>query len=133
MPVEEIDPHRRPRRCPSRTPLNGEVPRSPGGWEGHHVGTWIPTRGRGFSTPYPTLFLPMLRLHVSCQKLELYLLPALHALYPTPLPIPVGSPRYSHPSPVRRLQLCYRLLSCMADHLDCLPNIGLQAHPVEQP
>ena len=66
--MEEMNLHRRPCRRPSWTPLNGAVPRSTGGREGHHVGTWIPTRGRCFPMPPPNRFLPMLRLHMDRQN-----------------------------------------------------------------
>ena len=41
MPVKEMSLHCRP----SQTPLDRTVPRSPGGWEGHTVGTWIYSGG----------------------------------------------------------------------------------------
>ena len=34
-----------PTGWPSQTPLDTEVLRSPGGWEGHPVGAWLPAGG----------------------------------------------------------------------------------------
>ena len=131
--VEEMHPHCHPRRCLSQTPLNGSVPRSLGGQEGHPVGTWLLTGGRGFPMPSPTCFLPMLCPHVARQQPEQHLLPVICALNPTPLHIPVGRPCSRHPSPVCCLRMRYRRLERAADHSDCLSNIVLQTHPVEQP
>ena len=133
MPVEEMDPHRRLHRQPSRTLLNGAVPWSSGGWEGHTVGTWIPTGGCGLPTPSPTCFLPMMRLHVACQRPKRHLLPKIRALYPIPLPLKVGRTCSFHPSPVRRLQLRSLQLEWAEDHSDCLTDIDLHAHPSNSP
>ena len=83
--------------------------------------------------PSHTRFLPMLRMYVSHQRLELHLLPALNALNPTPLPLPVGSLCCCHPSPIRCLLLRPRRLARAADHYDCLPYISLQVHPIKNP
>ena len=100
-----MDPHRCPCCRPSRTPINGAVPRSPVGQEGYPVGTCLPTGVRVLPTLSLTRFLPMLYMHVARQRPERHILPSLRALYPTPLPLPVGSARSHHLSPVRRLRL----------------------------
>ena len=38
-----MNPHHRPRCRPSRTPLGGAIPRSPGGREGHNSTTYLET------------------------------------------------------------------------------------------
>ena len=48
IPVKEMNPHFRPCRRSYRTPLYRAVTQSPGGWEEHHVDTWLPVGGRGF-------------------------------------------------------------------------------------
>ena len=127
-----MDLHRRPHRCPSRTPLKGGIPQYPGGGEGNPIGTCLPTGGRSFPTPSTTCFLPMVCMHVDRQKPKRHLHPALFALYLTPLPVPVGRPCYRHMSPIRRLKLHSSRLERAVDHCDCLNAVGLQSHPVEQ-
>ena len=128
-----MDLHLRPHRRLSRTPLNGAVPRSLGGQEGHLVGMWLPTGGCGFPTPSLICFLTMMRLYVARQQPERHLLPELCTLNPTLLPLLVGSPRCRNPSHVSRLRMRSRRLARVSDHSDCLPDVSLQAHPVEQP
>ena len=127
-----MHPHSRPRRRPSRTPLHGTAPRSPGGRKFHPVDTRISIRGHGLSTPSPLRFPPVLCLHVSCHQPERHLLPTFRALNSTPLPILVRRPRSRHPSPVHRLQLRPHRLVRVVDHSECLPNVSLQYHPIEQ-
>ena len=116
----------------SRTLRNGTVPRSPGGCKGHPASTRFFTEGRGFPTPPTPRFSPMLCLHVSRQRLEQHLLPALRALNPTPLPLLLRRPHSRYPSPVRRLQLRPCRLAWASDHVECLTDGSIQANPVKQ-
>ena len=92
MPVEEMNLYRRPCLHPLQTPLDVAVPQSPGGQEGYPVGMWLPVRGRGFSMPSNTRFIPMLSLQMDRQQPERHILSTLRALHPKPLPLPVGIP-----------------------------------------
>ena len=66
------------------------------------------------------------------QRSSRHLLPILPALYPSLLPLPVRGYLSRHPLPVRRLQLGSLRLAWASDHADCLPNISMYAHPIEQ-
>ena len=82
--------------------------------------------------PSPTRFLPMLRLNMDRQQPDRHLLPEIHALFLNPLPLLVARTRSCHLSPVCHLQLHSCRLERVSDHSGCLPNVSLQAHPVEQ-
>ena len=127
---KKVCPYFHPCCCASWTSLNQVVPWSPGGQKFHPVCPRFPARVRVLPTPFPLRCLPMLCLHVASQQPNRHLLPTLLALYPTPLPILVQGSLYRHPSPIRRLQLCPCHLSWATDHVDCLPNIITQAHPI---
>ena len=132
MPVQKMDPHRRPRRRSSRASLNRAAPHTSLGRECHAVRTRFFPRGRGFPTPYLLCQLPMLCRNVPCYQSSCHLLPTLPALHPSPIPLPLGGSLSCHPSPVRRLRLGTRRLEFSADYSECLPGISPQAHPIEQ-
>ena len=90
---------------PYQTPLYGAVPRSPGGWEDHTMGMWLPARSRGLPILSPNIFPPMLRLYMDCHRPKRHILPVLRALYPKTLHFLVGITRSCHPSPIHCLQL----------------------------
>ena len=74
----------------------------------------------------------MLSHHVSRHLSYFHILPALPALDPYLLAIPVGGVLPRYPSPVCPLQLIPRRLARAADHANYLPSIFLQAHPIKQ-
>ena len=62
MTVIKVETHCCPRSRLSPTPLDGLVPRVPGGRESHIIGAWIPAGGRGTPMPSISHFLPVLCL-----------------------------------------------------------------------
>ena len=73
----------------------------------------------------------MLCRHVPCYQSSRYLLPALPALHPYLMSLPLVRSLSCHPLPVRSLQLDPCLLSWAAYHADCLPYIITQTHPIK--
>ena len=61
-----------------------------------------------------------------------HIIPAISTGNSSLLAIPVCGALPHVPPPVRRLRLIPRRLADTADHAGCLPNIGLQAHPIKQ-
>ena len=89
-------------------------------------------RVQGFQTPLRLYRSPMLSHLVSCHRSLCHLLPALPALDPYLLSLPLGGPLPRYPSLVCRLQLIPRRLKGAADHTNCITNISPQAHPIKK-
>ena len=132
MPVEEVYLHHRPHHRSAQAYLHWAVLMASIGREVHLICLWPVPCGWGYSTPSRVCHLSMLShhstRHISCR----HLLPALPAVKPSLLALPVGGDLPHHPSPVRRLRLIYRSLAGVADHADCLSEIVPQAHPIKQ-
>ena len=127
-----MDPHCHP--CPrsSWASLHWAVPQASLGREGHAIRPCLFPHGRGFPAPSHLCHSPMMYHPVPFQRARHHLLPAIPALDPSLLSLPVGRSLSRHPLPVRRLRLGPCRLAWAADHAECLTEIGQQFHPIEQ-
>ena len=132
IPGQKIDLHRRPRRQSSKASLNQAAPRASLGREGYDIRLRFFPRGIGCPTPYLICHLPMLCLHVPCHQSISHILPTISLLHPSLLLIPVGMSLSHNTSTVCRLRLGPRHLAWASYHADCIPDISLQDHPIEQ-
>ena len=130
MPLEELDPYRHPRFCPSPTTLIRTVHWLLRGWKSHLIGLWLSTGGRVTPMTPPFLRLPVLHLLMDLQQYQFHILPTLWTLHPNSLPLPVWYSCASHLLLVRCLWLGDYCLTEVADHSDRLPDILPQAHPI---
>ena len=132
IPMHKVYLHRRHRRCSYRTALNQTAPQASRSQEGHPVRLHFLTKGKGCPTPSLLFRSPMLRPHVPHHQPKRHLLPTLLILHPSLLSLPVGRAFSRHPSPVCHLRLGTLRPAWTEEHANCLPDIGPQAHPIEQ-
>ena len=125
-------PHCHPSQISSRAYLNWADQQASLGREDHAVRPRFLPCVRGCPTPFILYRFPMLCLPVPCPLYRRHLLPTLPELHLSLLPILVGRSLSHHPLPVRSLRLCPRRLEWAAEHINCLPDISPQDHPIVQ-
>ena len=132
MPVHKVHPHCCPCRYFPRAPLHGACPRSPLCQKVHPLLLGYPDLGRGGPLTLSPRCFPMSSHQMTRQGSDCQMLSALLAGNPRTLPFSVRVPFPRNSPPIRRLSDISCRLAGVAHHAECLLNVRLQAHPVEQ-